>query len=59
MFAKKSRGTAFGTMSGALLLAVLANGVALIAAGPFAQQLLLGSVTVGAVVIDRLTTRRT
>jgi ribose/xylose/arabinose/galactoside ABC-type transport system permease subunit len=53
------RGTAFGTMSGALLLAVLANGVALIAAGPFAQQLLLGSVTVGAVVIDRLTTRRT
>jgi ribose/xylose/arabinose/galactoside ABC-type transport system permease subunit len=53
------RGTAFGTMSGALLLAVLANGVALIAAGPFAQQLLLGSATVGAVVIDRLTTRRT
>ena len=52
------RGSALGTMSGALLLAVLANGVALIAAGPFAQQLLLGSVTVGAVVIDRLTTRR-
>jgi ribose/xylose/arabinose/galactoside ABC-type transport system permease subunit len=53
------KGSAIGTMSGALLLAVLANGVALIAAGPFAQQLLLGSVTVGAVVIDRITSRRT
>jgi len=37
---------------------VLANGVALIAAGPFASQLLLGTVTVGAVVIDRLTSRQ-
>lgn len=52
------KGSAIGTMSGALLLAVLANGVALIAAGPFAQQLLLGTVTVGAVVIDRYTSRR-
>jgi ribose/xylose/arabinose/galactoside ABC-type transport system permease subunit len=52
------QGSAIGTMSGALLLSVLANGVALIAAGPFAQQLLLGTVTVGAVVIDRFTTRR-
>jgi ribose/xylose/arabinose/galactoside ABC-type transport system permease subunit len=53
------KGSAIGTVTGALLLAVLANGFALIAAGPFAQQLLLGSVTVGAVVIDRLTNRRT
>jgi ribose/xylose/arabinose/galactoside ABC-type transport system permease subunit len=52
------KGSAIGTVTGALLLAVLANGFALIAAGPFAQQLLLGSVTVGAVVIDRLTSRR-
>jgi ribose/xylose/arabinose/galactoside ABC-type transport system permease subunit len=52
------KGSAIGTVTGALLLAVLANGFALIAAGPFAQQLLLGSVTVGAVVIDRLTNRR-
>jgi ribose/xylose/arabinose/galactoside ABC-type transport system permease subunit len=52
------KGTAIGTVTGALLLAVLANGFALIAAGPFAQQLLLGSVTVGAVVIDRLTSKR-
>lgn len=52
------RGGAFGTVTGALLLAVLANGFALIAAGPFAQQILLGTVTVGAVVIDKLTSRR-
>jgi ribose/xylose/arabinose/galactoside ABC-type transport system permease subunit len=52
------KGSAIGTMTGALLLAVLANGFALIASGPFAQQLLLGSVTVGAVVIDKLTSRR-
>jgi ribose/xylose/arabinose/galactoside ABC-type transport system permease subunit len=51
------KGSAIGTLMGALLLAVLANGVALIAAGPFASQLLLGTVTVGAVVIDRLTSR--
>jgi ribose/xylose/arabinose/galactoside ABC-type transport system permease subunit len=52
------KGGAFGTVTGALLLAVLANGFALIASGPFAQQLLLGTVTVGAVVIDRLTSSR-
>src|SRR5204863_3007755 len=51
------KGGAFGTVTGALLLAVLANGFALIASGPFAQQLLLGTVTVGAVVIDRFTSR--
>jgi ribose/xylose/arabinose/galactoside ABC-type transport system permease subunit len=53
------KGSAIGTVTGALLLAVLANGFALIAAGPFAQQILLGTVTVGAVVIDRFTTKRT
>lgn len=52
------RGGAIGTVTGALLLAVLANGFALIAAGPFAQQILLGTVTIGAVVIDRFTTKR-
>jgi ribose/xylose/arabinose/galactoside ABC-type transport system permease subunit len=52
------KGSAIGTVTGALLLAVLANGFALIAAAPFAPPLLLGSVTVGAVVIDRLTSRR-
>ncbi len=53
------KGSAIGTVTGALLLAVLANGFALIASGPFASQLLLGTVTVGAVVIDRFTSRRT
>jgi ribose/xylose/arabinose/galactoside ABC-type transport system permease subunit len=52
------RGSVIGTVTGALLLAVLANGFALIAAGPFASQILLGTVTVGAVVIDRFTSRR-
>lgn len=53
------KGSAIGTLGGALLLAVLANGFALVAAGPFASQILLGTVTVGAVVIDRFTSRRT
>jgi ribose/xylose/arabinose/galactoside ABC-type transport system permease subunit len=53
------KGSAFGTMVGALLLAVLANGVALKAYGPYVTQLILGSVTIGAVVIDRVTSRRT
>jgi ribose/xylose/arabinose/galactoside ABC-type transport system permease subunit len=52
------KGSVVGTVTGALLLAVLANGFALIAAGPFASQILLGTVTVGAVVIDRFTSRR-
>ena len=53
------KGSASGTVTGALLLATLANGFALIAAGPFASEILLGTVTIGAVVIDRFTSRRT
>jgi ribose/xylose/arabinose/galactoside ABC-type transport system permease subunit len=52
------KGTASGTLTGAVLLAVLANGFALIAAGPYASQIVLGAVTIGAVAIDRLTTRQ-
>lgn len=52
------RGSVAGTLLGALLLAVLANGLALLAAGAFAQQMLLGAVTIGAVVLDQLTQRR-
>lgn len=53
------KGTAIGTITGALLLATLTNGFALIATGPFASEILLGSVTIGAVVIDSIATRRT
>ena len=52
------RGSVAGTLAGALLLAVLANGLALLSAGPFAQQVLLGTVTIGAVVLDQFTQRR-
>lgn len=52
------RGTVIGTFTGALLLAILNNGFALEAAGPFAQQMLLGLVTIAAVVLDRLINRK-
>lgn len=51
------RGSATGTFTGALLLAVIANGLALNATGPFAQQMFLGTVTIGAVVLDQLSRR--
>jgi ribose/xylose/arabinose/galactoside ABC-type transport system permease subunit len=38
---------------GALLLAVLANGLALIGVGSFVQLLFIGTVTIGAVALDR------
>ena len=50
-------GTVIGTLLGALLLAVIANGLAVIAAGAFAQQMLLGFVTIGAVFLDQVTQR--
>jgi ribose/xylose/arabinose/galactoside ABC-type transport system permease subunit len=34
------------------------NGLALLAAGPFATQMLFGTVTIGAVVLDRYTQRK-
>ncbi|HVX31542.1 MAG TPA: ABC transporter permease [Solirubrobacterales bacterium] len=46
------RGTVIGTMGGALLLAALSTGLALVASGPFAQQMFLGGVTIGAVLLD-------
>jgi ribose transport system permease protein len=52
------RGTVSGTVMGSLLLGVLAAGLALVAAGPFAQQVFLGGVTIGAVILDRYTARQ-
>ena len=49
------RGSVSGTLLGALLLAVIANGLALNAAGAFAQQMFLGVVTIAAVVLDQVT----
>jgi ribose/xylose/arabinose/galactoside ABC-type transport system permease subunit len=51
-------GTTIGTLSGALLLAVMTNGFAVLAVGSWAQQMLVGAITILAVVLDRLTTRR-
>lgn len=50
------RGTAFGTLSGALLLAIIANGLALNSAGTFLSNLVAGTVMIAAVVLDRITT---
>lgn len=49
------RGTITGTLIGAILLAELANGLALLGVGAFAQLLFVGFVTIGAVAVDRLT----
>ncbi|HET7717658.1 MAG TPA: ABC transporter permease [Bauldia sp.] len=46
------KGTMIGTMAGALLLAELQQGLALLSPGPHVQQLFLGFVTIGAVALD-------
>ncbi|CAN5727574.1 ABC transporter permease [soil metagenome] len=48
-------GTAIGTLLGALLLAIIANGLALLSAGSFLSNFVAGTVTIAAVVLDRLT----
>lgn len=46
------KGTVIGTLGGALLLAELQQGLALLSPGPHVQQLFLGAVTIGAVALD-------
>jgi len=46
------KGTVIGTIGGALLLAELQQGLALLSPGPHVQQLFLGAVTIGAVALD-------
>ena len=46
------KGTVIGTIAGALLLAELQQGLALLSPGPHVQQLFLGFVTIGAVALD-------
>jgi len=47
-----------GTLIGALFLGVLRNGANLIGVSPFYQQILIGTLVVAAVVIDRLRQRK-
>jgi ribose/xylose/arabinose/galactoside ABC-type transport system permease subunit len=51
------KGTIFGTIGGALLLAELQQGLALLSPGPHVQQLFLGIVTIGAVALDLAVTK--
>jgi len=51
------KGTVIGTLGGALLLAELQLGLALLSPGPHVQQIFLGAVTIGAVALDLYLTR--
>ena len=53
------RGGMVGTLIGALFLGVLRNGANLIGVSPFYQQILIGTLVVAAVVIDRLRQSKT
>lgn len=52
------RGTIPGTILGALLLAILGNGLSILGVGSFAQLIFVGVATIAAVALDRWTTRR-
>lgn len=51
-------GTIGGTVVGAVLLSVLSNGLSLVGIGSFAQLIFVGSITIGAVALDRWTTSK-
>ena len=52
------QGTVIGTLSGALLLTLLTNGLNLLGVGAYAQLMFVGAVTIAAVGVDRLSNRR-
>lgn len=51
------RGTVFGALMGAVLLAVLRNGLAIMGVSAFAQLIVVGVVTIGAVTLDVVSQR--
>jgi ribose/xylose/arabinose/galactoside ABC-type transport system permease subunit len=52
-------GTVWGTVLGALIMGVLRNGLNLLNISSYIQQVLIGTVIVGAVLIDRLRNNKT
>jgi len=48
------RGSVWGTLVGALLIAVINNGMVLLGISPYFQQLVKGLIILGAVLLDRL-----
>ena len=52
------KGTVLGTLIGALLLAILSNGLSVIGVGAFAKLMFVGAATIGAVALDRITDRK-
>ena len=51
------RGTVFGTLMGAVLLAIIANGLAIMGVPSFVRLVFIGAVTIGAVSIDVIAQR--
>jgi ribose/xylose/arabinose/galactoside ABC-type transport system permease subunit len=51
------RGKILGTLIGALVIAVIQNGMNLLGVDPFLQKVVLGYVILGAVLLDRWRSR--
>jgi ribose transport system permease protein len=51
------KGSVLGTLVGALIIAVIENGMNLTGVGPYRQKVVLGGVILGAVLLDRVRNR--